>query len=77
MILNVGIISFVWSFGFIDRIAEDSDRKQDEGEWHTAKGPGLGVEPRTAAVRTKPVYMGRCSTNWAKQHPRNYFFFFV
>ena len=32
MILNVGIISFVWSFGFIDRIAEDSDRKQDEGE---------------------------------------------
>ena len=37
------------------------DRKQDEreGERQAAKGPGPGVEPWSAALRTKPLYAGR------------------
>ena len=50
-------------------------RDKRKGEWHTAKGPGPGVEPRSAA-RSLGTW-DTCSTNWAKQCPRNYFCFNV
>ena len=61
-----------WPFGFIDRKAEELDRKQGEreGEWHTAKGPRPGVKPRSAAARTKPLYMGHLLYQLSKTAPQ-------
>ena len=53
-------LHFFGLFVFIDRTAEDLDRKQDEreGEWHASKCPRPGVKPGSAAARTKPLFMG-------------------
>ena len=50
-------ILFLAFHGFIDRQAEDMTGKRErEGEWHAAKGPGPGVEPGSTA---EPQHMGR------------------
>ena len=53
MYVRVGTIC-----GFNDSTVEDmiGNRMRERGQ------------QRAAAAGTKPLYMGRCSTNWAKRH---------
>ena len=66
-------ICFFWPFnGFIDRTAEDYDRKQDEreGEWNAAKGTKAGT--RTQGHHSEDIFLCKRdshSTNLAKWHP--------
>ena len=56
------ISCFFGLYGFIDSTAEEGDRKQGERERGSDTQqmvPRPGVEPWSAAVRTKPLYMGR------------------
>lgn len=54
---------FIFKY-FFDNTAEEGERKQGEreGERHAAKGLRPGVELRSAAARTKTLYMEACTT---------------
>ena len=41
------------------------ERMRERGGVTCSKGPKARLKPRAAAARTKPLYMGHCSTNWA------------
>ena len=60
----------IFFFFFIDRTAEDLDRKKGEreGERHAAKGLRPGVELGSAAARTKSLYMEACTTEPHEQN---------
>lgn len=62
MSLWIFIIFIGLSMAFIDsrEIVDRDDRKQDdrEGEWHATKDSSPGLEPGTAAARTKSLYVG-------------------
>ena len=50
--------------GFIGSTVEEvTGNRVREGERRAAKGPRLGVEPGSAAARTKPLHMDARSTN--------------
>lgn len=58
--LNI-FLAFVWIV-FVEQLKKCQKQGEREGDIHAAKGPSPGLEPRPAAARAKPLYMGRCST---------------
>ena len=57
---------FIWLFiGFIDSIAEDmtGNGMRERGRDARQRAPRPELEPRATAARSKPLYMGCCSTN--------------
>ena len=61
---------FFWTFGFIDRTAEDLDRKQREGGSDTQQNdPGQESNPGPLQRGQSPCTGDTWSTNWAERHP--------
>lgn len=68
MLKNVWKYIFFWPIGFLLTEQLKTDRKRVERERErggedtggdAANGPRPGIEPRAAAARTEPLYMGR------------------
>ena len=57
---------FFWPFS---AFISTGQLKTWKGRMTCSKGPQVGVKPRPAASRSKPLYMCARSTNWANREP--------